>query len=114
MSTPFYPSDSLFFSKILKKEIKANDLFLCQLKKEELNYDSVITYLNNHKLLREFSRPYQKPNPLYYSQMNFNSNKMIIHFEEGSKKIRLKSITINNDSIPVIEQIKKLKSNKCN
>ena len=39
VGTPFYPSDSLFFSKILKKEIKANDLFLCQIKKEELNYD---------------------------------------------------------------------------
>ena len=118
VSTPFYPSDSLFFSKILKKEIKANDLFLCQLKKEELNYDSIITHLKNNILLREFSRPYKKPNPIYFSEMNFNGNKMIIHMEEGSKKIRLKSMVIINESNLEFDHteklIQKLKNIKCN
>ena len=118
VSTPFYPSDSLFFSKILKKEIKANDLFLCQLKKEELNYDSIITHLKNNILLRKFSRPYKKPNPIYFSEMNFNGNKMIIHMEEGSKKIRLKSMVIINESNLEFDHteklIQKLKNIKCN
>lgn len=117
VSIPFYPSDSLFFSKIFKKEIKANELFLCQLKKEELNYDSIITHLNNNTLLREFSKPYKKPNPIYFSEMNFNENKMIIQMEEGSKKIRLKSMVIVNENNLEFNQteklIQKLKNIKC-
>jgi len=118
VSIPFYPSDSLFFSKILKKEIKANDLFLCQLKKEELNYDSIITHLNNNTLLRKFSEPYKKPNPIYFSEMNFNGKKMIIQMEEGSKKIRLKSMVIINETNLEFDHteklIQKLKNIKCN
>ena len=117
VGTPFYPSDSLFFSKILKKEIKANDLFLCQIKKEELSYDLIIKHLYNNRLLREFSRPYKKPNPIYYSKMNINGKKMIIHLEEGSKKIRLKSMVLINESKLDIDQteklIERLKGIKC-
>jgi hypothetical protein len=118
VSIPFYPSDSLFFSKILKKEIKANDLFLCQLKKEELNYDSIITHLYNNKLLREFSRPYKKPNPIYYSIMNFQEKKILIYMEEGSKKIRLKAMSVLIESNPQISKketlIEELHKAKCN
>ena len=50
--------------------------------------------------------------------MNFNGNKMIIHMEEGSKKIRLKSMVIINESNLEFDHteklIQKLKNIKCN
>ncbi len=110
---PFHPSDSLFFSKILEKEIKASKLFLCQLREIDMHFDSITTHLHKSKLLREFSRPFKKPNPIYYSTIQFNNKRMLIHIEEGSKKIRLKSLSINTDNKSIIKEINELKEAKC-
>ena len=93
-SRPIYPSDSLFFSKILKKEVQGTDLFLCQLKKHNLNFNSISSNLKKSSLLRTFSKPYKKPNPLYFSILKFEGNEILIHMEEGSKKIRLKAMSL--------------------
>ncbi|MBM77598.1 MAG: hypothetical protein CL846_03890 [Crocinitomicaceae bacterium] len=110
---PLYPSDELFFTKILKKEIKSSDLFLCQINKYEINFNLIQKQLNKSKLIKEFSQPYKKPNPIYYCLLPINDKQILIQMEEGSDKLRLKNAIINFENQKLETLIEKLKKQKC-
>ena len=101
--------------RFILKFIENGGKFLCceNLDEVQENFNLILKQLNKSKLLKEFSHPYKKPNPIYYCLLPINDKQILIKMEEGSDKLRLKKAIIQYENQKLETLIEELKKQKC-
>ena len=90
-----YMPNEMMLSKLELKDIRKQDLFLCQLSSISLDTNIIHRVLEEGEILYDLSLPKRKPNPLFIIKLD----NYIFLLEDGASKIRFKQVIEINDQI---------------
>ena len=104
-----YMPNKMMLSKLVLKDFKMQDLFLCQLSGLSLDTNIIQRLFEEGEILYNLSLSKRKPNPLFIIELD----DYIFLLEEGATKVRFKQvIKINNQIILDNNLMKQIRNKK--